>query len=117
MDLLFSISPTQCATKVIDELLIAFGPDQLQQREQMIRLIRQLVRDQYEHCAQIAEHWVPEHDLYEQRDGMEVGDAIAEAIRKLADERIGSVVELADTQVLGACAARRVGSTPSAPTI
>jgi hypothetical protein len=79
-----SLSPTACAEQILDELLILGGG----QRERMLLLLRQLVRDQYEHCARIAEHWVPNNDLYEARTGIEVGDAIAEEIRRLADERV-----------------------------
>jgi len=65
----------------------------------MVTLVRQLIRDQFEHCAQIAECWVPENDLYEEMDGMSVGDAIAEAIRSKADERTQERSEVADAPV------------------
>src|SRR5947209_4005926 len=35
--------------------------------------------------------------------------------RKSLVDKVGRVVELADTQVLGACAARRAGSSPASP--
>lgn len=110
-----SLSPTACATRIVNDIC---SHCQIKDRQFVLRLIRQLVRDQYEHCAQVAEHWVPENDLYEDRSGLEVGDAIAEEIRRMADERaesLGSVAELADAPALGAGAERRVGSTPSAP--
>ncbi len=56
-------------------------------KQRLVILIRQLVRDNYENCAQIAQSWVAENDLYENLDGMAVGDAIAEKIRDIADDR------------------------------
>ncbi len=113
-----TLSPTACATRVIDELLAVASGSRPDRQRQMVLLIRQLIRDQYEHCAQIAEHWVPENDLYEERSGLEVCDAIAEEIRKLADERVDmrTVAELADAPVLGTGGETREGSIPFGPT-
>jgi hypothetical protein len=81
-----SLSPTRCAEAVIAELIGISGCDRLLLKQ----LIRQLVRDQYEHCAQIAEDWVANNDRDECLDGMQVGDGIAEALRQIADERVST---------------------------
>lgn len=84
------LSPTNCAERVLDELVAVIekeGP-LAERRPLIIKLIRQMVRDQYEHCAQLAECFVPEEDLNEGMTGLEVGDGVAEKIRKIADERV-----------------------------
>jgi hypothetical protein len=77
------LSPTKCAEALVAELVAIPSCDQ----QQLKLLIRQLIRDQYEHCAQVAEDWVANHDRYEELDGMQVGDGIAECLRQFADER------------------------------
>jgi hypothetical protein len=73
---------------IVDEILSI----DIEKRPQHVRkLIRQLVRDQYEHCACMAEDYVADHDLHEELTGLQVGDAIAEMFRGVADERCDSV--------------------------
>lgn len=117
-----SMKPTACAEAVIEEILALTDCKDCAtsdsgrceackrgRRRKMFGLIRQLIRDQYEHCAQIAECWVPEHDLHEELDGMTVGDEIAEVFRKLADERTRERGGIADASVLGTDAVIGVG--------
>jgi hypothetical protein len=78
------LSPTRCAEAVVAELVATPDYD----RQLLKKLIRQLIRDQYEHCAQVAEDWVANNDRDESLDGIQVGDGIAEALRQIADERV-----------------------------
>ena len=80
------LSPTTCADAVAAELLTLTSSTGCDVKRIKL-LIRQLIRDQYEHCAQVAEDWVANNDRHEDFDGMQVGDGIAEALRQLADER------------------------------
>lgn len=84
------LCPTKCAEGVVDELLayVDAHPDLTERRAVMVRLVRQLVRDQFEQCAQLVECFVPENDLEEEMTGLEACDGAAEALRKLADERV-----------------------------
>jgi hypothetical protein len=82
-------SPTQCAKGLTEDLLDLALRTQMSlpdRRELMVQLVRQLVRQNLEFCASLAEDWSTEHDprslMAEQ-----VGDCIAEAIRRHADER------------------------------
>lgn len=83
------LSPTYCAEKVAAELIEIIGKSGCDHKLVKL-LVRQLIRDQYEHCAQVAEDWVANNDLYEELDGMQVGDGIAEALRQLSEERESS---------------------------
>jgi hypothetical protein len=96
------LSPTACAEAVISEIA-SIQPLNNVQRGDLVRLLRQLVRDNYETCAAIAENYVAEHDLYEDLDGLQVGDAIAEKLRLLADDRANrrDCGEKADAPLLG----------------
>jgi hypothetical protein len=81
-----TLSPSGCAAEVLEEILKLSTPDE-HDKETLRRLIRQKVRLVIEHCARVAEDYVPVNDLNERLTGIEVGDAIAEALRQLADER------------------------------
>ena len=49
--------------------------------------VRRLVRDTIEHCALIAEDFVPNEDVEDTLTGLEVGDEIAKELRSIAEER------------------------------
>jgi hypothetical protein len=97
------LSPTACAEAIISEI-VNIQPLNNVQRGDLVKLLRQLVRDNYETCAVIAENYVAEYDLYEDLDGLQVGDAIAEQLRLLADDRATrrDCGEKADAPALGA---------------
>ena len=80
-----TLSPAKCADAIVTELLRDVLPGDRPRRERVSSLVRQLALEQFEQCARIAEQYVPDHDLGEDRTGLEVGDAIAESIRRLAD--------------------------------
>ena len=83
-----TLSPSDCAAEVLDEILKCVGDNPALQ-DKVARLVRQKARAIYEHCAMIAEDYVACNDLDEKLNGMEVGDAIAEAIRCASEERKG----------------------------
>lgn len=81
------LSPTKCAEQAVTEiediaLKLSDG-----QRDELIRLVRQVVRDIYEASAQIAEDWCANHDRADMLCGDDICDGIAEAIRRQAEER------------------------------
>lgn len=80
-------SPTECAKQVAAELMAILDCQDPGKFAQCAKLLRQIIRYNFEQAAVIAETWVLEHDLYEDKSGMAVGDAIAEEIRQLVDER------------------------------
>lgn len=52
------------------------------------RHIRQVIRNIYEHCAQVAEDYVAkQHDFENSLTAQEVFDGVAEQFRQIADER------------------------------
>lgn len=82
-------SPTACAEQAAEEIIAkCCAAKDVEVRKNDIKLLlRQLVRDVFEHCARDAENWVVYNDPEEMLDGMDVGDCIAAALRDQADER------------------------------
>lgn len=81
-----TLSPTGCAGEVLAEIQ-KFCPHSEAHKLEIERLIRQCIRLYIEHCAMVAEDYVATEDLDGKLTGIEVGDRIAEELRKLADER------------------------------
>lgn len=80
-------SPTKCAeaaVQEIEEIALKLSDGQ---RDELVRLVRQVVRDIYEASAQIAEDWCANHDREGMLCGDDICDGIAEEIRKHAEER------------------------------
>lgn len=75
-------SPAMCAQIVLEEICQHVH---VKDTETVKRLLEQFQVDIYEHCAQVAEEYVAVHDRDGYLKGEEVGDAIAEALRKRVD--------------------------------
>lgn len=75
-------SPAMCAKIVLDEICQNVH---VKDAEKVKRLLEQFQVDIYEHCAQAAEEYVAVHDRDGFLTGEEVGDAIAETLRKRVD--------------------------------
>lgn len=80
-----TLSPSGCAVEVLDQILLELEESALD-KDTLKALIRRKVRLVIEQCAMIAEDYVTLHEA-EHLSGEQVGDAIAEALRKMADER------------------------------
>jgi hypothetical protein len=83
-----TLSPSDCAAEVLDEILKCVGDDPAM-KDRIARLVRQKARTILEQCAMIAEDYTSDHDLNGELTGCQIGDAIAECIRQIADERRG----------------------------
>ena len=86
---LLAFSPTKCADDLSANLLLLADRTDLSRQDQqelMTQLIRKSIRQDFNYCAMIAEDWALHHDPASLK-AERVGDCIAAAIRKAADER------------------------------
>lgn len=75
-------APKVCTAELSAQLLALIPPSDSARATQ---LLQRLVFDQYENCARLAEMWPIDHDLNEDMLSADVGEAIAEAIRREAE--------------------------------
>ena len=86
------LSPSLCADKVLQEIIQLCNID-VKDEERLHSLLRQHIRDTYDHCAELVEQHVSDHarDTLEDKNLelflQQYLDVVAATLRSLADER------------------------------